>query len=424
VSKPDTVIQNATWRGESHDLLLSGGVVLELRPSAGGQEYADAEIVDAKGMQLLPALIDVHTHLREPGFEWKETVATGLTAAAHGGFGTVMCMANTDPVNDCAAVTEQMLDKARAAFPQGGPRLFPIGALTMGLKGRELAPMGELRDAGCRAVSNDGLPVENSELFRRAVEYASDFGLTVIDHCEDPHMALGTGINEGVMSARLGLKGQPTVAESLQVARDILLAEYLNLPIHIAHVSCRESVELIRAAKERGVPVTAETCPHYLMFTEEAVEGYDTAAKVNPPLRPAEHVEVMRQALRDGVIDMLATDHAPHAAHEKEEPFSQAPNGISGFDTALSATMQLVDKGVLEIDHLIRAWTTAPAKAFGLPVNTFAPGDPADFVLYDREEFWVVSPGSMHSKGKNTPLSGQTMLGRTAALYVEGRRVV
>lgn len=423
MSNPDFVIQGALWGGEPHDLLVADGKILELRkPSTEG--YGEAKVIDAKGQILLPALIDVHTHLREPGFEWKEDIASGLTAAAHGGFGTVMCMANTDPVNDNANVTEYMLDKARQAFPAGGPRLFPIGALTVGLRGKELAPMGELVGAGCRAISNDGLPVENSELFRRGIEYASDFGATVIDHCEDPYMAVGTGVNEGEISSRLGLKGQPTIAESMQVARDVLLAEYLDLPVHIAHVSCRESVEILRRAKERGVKVTAETCPHYLVFTEKAVEGYDTAAKVNPPLRTADHVEVMRQALKDGVIDMLATDHAPHAAHEKEVPFSQAPNGISGFDTALATTMQLVDKGVFSLDDVIRAWSTAPAKAFGLPVCTFASGDPADFVLFDPKAFWVVSAESMYSKGKNTPLLGQTMLGRTSALFVDGVQVV
>nr|WP_245168255.1 dihydroorotase [Desulfobaculum xiamenense] len=404
-------------------MCVADGKVLELRP-ASGEGYGDAPVVDASGLVLLPALIDVHTHLREPGFEWKEDIATGLSAAAHGGFGSVMCMANTDPVNDNAAVTERMLDRAREAFPGGGPRLFPVGALSVGLAGHELAPMGELAAAGCRAVSNDGMPVANSELFRHAVEYAADFGLTVIDHCEDPHMALGVGVNEGAISSRLGLKGQPTVAESLQVARDVLLAEYLGLPIHIAHVSCRESVELIARAKERGVRVTAETCPHYLLLTEDAVEGYDTAAKVNPPLRTMDHVQVMREALRTGVIDMLATDHAPHAAHEKEVPFTQAPNGISGLDTALCVTMGLVDEGVLSLDDLVRAWATAPAKAFGLPVCAFAPGDPADFTLYDPSASWVVSPQTMHSKGRNTPLLGRTMPGRTAFLYVNGKRVV
>lgn len=422
MSQSSFVLENVLWHDAAHDLHVENGAVKELVPA--GSVASDAKKIDGKGMLLLPALTDVHTHLREPGQEWKEDIASGLTAAAHGGFANIMCMANTSPVNHTAAVTTLMLDKARKAFPDGGPRLFPIGALTMNLAGKDLAPMGELVEAGCKAISNDGQPVENNELFRRALEYAADCGVRVIDHCEDPHMTIGAGINEGVVSSRLGLKGQSTCAEAIQVARDVILSEYLKIPVHLAHISCRESLEIIRNAKERGVQITAETCPHYLTLTEEATAEYDTNAKVNPPLRTQDDVDAMREAVRTGVIDMLATDHAPHAAHEKEHPFMQAPNGITGLDTALPVTMKLVEDGILSIDDLIRLWCTAPAKTFGLPCNTFAPGDPADFILYDPKEFWVVSEETLYSKGKNTPLLGTTMLGRCAALYVGGHSVI
>ncbi|MDY7000895.1 MAG: dihydroorotase, partial [Thermodesulfobacteriota bacterium] len=321
MSKPNLVIRNALWRGKKRALLVSKGKVLELKPAGEAIKLNGAEVMDAEGLLLLPSLTDAHVHLREPGYEYKEDIASGLKAAAFGGFGQVMAMANTNPVNDNATVTELMLAQVHASWPKG-PKLLPVGALSKGLECRELAPMAELAQAGCVAVSNDGLPVQSTEFFRRAVEYASNFGLKVIDHCEDPSMGLGLGINEGRVSSLLGLKGQPSVAESLHVARDILLAAYLDLPIHLAHISCRESVELIHAAKAKGIPVTAETCPHYLVFTEKDVDGYNTAAKVNPPLRTPDDVLALQQGLREGVIDILVTDHAPHADFEKEVPFA------------------------------------------------------------------------------------------------------
>lgn len=422
MSNPDCVIRGAKYRGETMDLLLKDGKVLELRPT-GNYSYTGAERIPANGAVLMPALTDAHTHLREPGFEWKEDIVSGLSAAAHGGFANIMCMANTNPVNDNASVTRTMRERAADAWPHG-PRLFPIAGLTRGLAGKELADLGEMRRAGCAAASNDGLPVRSTELMRRAVEYAADFGLVVIDHCEDPDLAPGAGINEGAVSSRLGLKGAPTAGEAIQVARDILLAEYLDLPIHIAHVSCRQAVELLAWAKKRGVPVTAETCPHYLLLTDEAVEGYDTAAKVNPPLRTPDDVTAVRQALREGVIDILVTDHAPHAGHEKEVPFAEAPCGISGLDTALSLTMRMVAEGILDRETAERAWCSRPAEIFGLPACAFKPGDVADFVLYDESAAWEVRPELMRSKGKNTPFAGRTMPGRVNALFVDGRRIV
>ncbi|MGE4468774.1 MAG: dihydroorotase [Desulfovibrio sp.] len=428
MSVPDLIVTNARLAGQNGDLpaqadlLVKDGIVLDLLP-AGSAPEADCQVLDAQGLVLLPSLTDVHTHLREPGFEWKEDIASGLDAAAHGGFGNILCMANTDPVNDKAAITELMLEKARQAHAHG-PRLFPIGALTVGLKGQELAPLGELSDAGCVAFSNDGVPVKNSDLFRRAMEYAADFGKIVIDHCEDPYLGVAAGANEGELSGRLGLPAQPDAAEAIQVSRDILLAQYLDLPVHLAHVSCKKSVELIAWAKQQGVDVTAETCPHYLTLTENELADYDTNAKVNPPLRPESDRRAVLEALESGVVDMLATDHAPHAAHEKEVEFDFAPCGITGLDTALATTWGLVSKGALSETAFVRAWTTAPCRRFGLPVNRFRPGDPADFLLFDPMDEWMVTPETLRSRSKNTPLLGRPLRGRVVCHFLAGKKIV
>jgi len=435
VKKIDLAVRSALWpgplksqakaakpKGRLVDVLVAKGRIVALVP-AGSLDVHAAHEIDARGLMLLPSLTDAHAHLREPGQEYKEDIASGLSAAAHGGFSNIMCMANTRPVNDSASVTEFMLEQARRSWP-GGPRLFPIGALTKGLKGQELASMADLKDAGCVAFSNDGRPVESTELMRRGMEYCQDLGRIVIDHCEDPFLAPAAGVNEGEVSSRLGLSGQPDIAEAIQAARDVLLAEYLGLPVHLAHISCEKSVAVIRAAKARGVDVTAETCPHYLTLTEDEVAGYSALAKVSPPLRPRADVEALLEALADGTIDMLATDHAPHAAHEKEVEFDAAPCGISGLDTALATTWELVRTGKLPFDAFLRAWTTAPCKRFGLPVNTFAPGDPADFLLFDQDAAWVVGPATMHSKSKNTPLLGRTLRGRVAAHFLAGKSIV
>ena len=429
----DLVVAGAalpTNPNEPVDLYVAKGHIVALLP-AGAPHSSPApppvaqggRVISGKGQLLFPGLTDVHTHLREPGQEWKETIATGLAAAAKGGFVNVMCMANTDPINDQASVTATMLEKAVAARPLG-PRLFPIGALTMGLEGRALAPMEELKRAGCRAFSNDGRPVADAEIFRRALEYASDLKIMVIDHCEDPFLAPGAGINEGVTSARLGLRGAPAAGEAIQVARDCLLAAYLNVPIHLAHISCVASVDAIRQAKAAGAPVTAETCPHYLTLTEEACEGYDTNAKVNPPLRTREDQLALLAALEDGTIDILATDHAPHAVHEKEVPFGEAPNGISGLETALSLTWDLVSRGALSAQAFLRAWCRRPAEIFGLPVNRFLPGDVADFILFDPASRWTVTERSLVSKGKNTPFLGKKLTGQVKAAFVSGQNVL
>ena len=417
----DLLIRNVSWQDRDCDLLVGHGKVVELA-DAGAVQAPGARVVDGGGLTLLPSLIDAHVHLREPGQEYKEDIASGLSAAAGGGFGQVMAMANTSPVNDNASVTRLMLQRAAQAFPNG-PWVRPVGALTVGLAGKELAPAGELARAGCVALSNDGVPVENTELFRRAMEYAADFGLKVIDHCEDPWLGRGGVMNEGEVSGRLGLKGVPAVSEAMQVARDILLASYLNLPIHLAHISCRESVELIARAKERGVPVTAETCPHYLLWDETRVGNYDTSVRVNPPLRTRDDVLALRQAVRAGVIDILVTDHAPHAAHEKEVTFADAPNGISGLDTALSLTYELVRSGELDFTDIARLWCWRTAEIFGLPANRMQPGDPADFVLFDPDLAWVATAEALLSKGKNTPCLDKEVPGRVMAHYLGGEAV-
>ncbi|XPV76149.1 MAG: dihydroorotase [Desulfovibrio sp.] len=402
-----------------YDVFMYQGVMAAVLPQ-DAEAYAERAVeIDGEGLVLMPSFTDTHTHMREPGFEWKEDIASGLSAAARGGFANIMCMANTSPVNDHEAVTSLMLKKAKEAHPNG-PRLFPIGALSKELKGKELAPMSELAEAGCVAFSNDGMPVDNTQIFRNGMEYASDIDRIVIDHCEDSSMGLGAGINEGEMSSKLGLTAQPDIAEAIHIGRDILLSEYLNLPIHLAHVSCKKGIDLIRDAKKRGVNVTAETCPHYLLFTEQEVDGFNTAAKVNPPLRVEEDVKAVIEALNDGTIDMLCTDHAPHAKHEKEVEFDLAPCGISGLDTAFSATWGLVEDGVLTFDAFAASWVYNPAERFNLPVNKFDKDSPADFFLFDPKEEWVVTEEIMASKGKNTPLLGKTLKGVIKKHFING----
>lgn len=407
----------------AHDVLVVDGRIAKVGPAGSFDAPTDITRIAAAGQRLFPSFIDAHVHLREPGYEYKEDIESGLRAAAYGGFGAVMAMANTKPVNDDASVTRYMLEKARSHHPHG-PRLLPIAALTVGLEGKELAPMGELAEAGCVAVSNDGRPVTNTEIFRRGMEYAAQWGLTVIDHCEDEFLARGTHMNEGLVSGRMGVKGQASVAEALHVARDILLAEYLDLPVHLAHISCRQSVELILFAKERGIKVTAETCPHYLLLDESLLAGYNSLAKVNPPLRSPEDVAALRQAVKDGIIDIFVTDHAPHAAHEKEQPLDEAPFGIIGLETALPLTYELVRDGLIDEGQFTRMWHSAPASIFSIKVNTFSPGDSADFFLFDPAETWIPDRETLHSKSLNTPFLGRTMRGKVTAHWLGGRRIV
>ncbi len=412
-------LKNARHLDAPVDVIVRDGRIVTMTPAGHHAMPADCEVVDAAGLLLMPSFTDAHVHLREPGFEYKEDIGSGLEAAARGGFGSVMCMANTRPVNDNASITRAMLDKARDTHPHG-PRLCPIAAATVGLKGEEMAPLGELREAGCVAVSNDGRPMPGTELLRRVMEYAADLGLIFIDHCEDATLAPGWVMNEGVVSGELGVKGQPPVGEAMQVARDIMLAEYLGLPVHIAHVSCALAVDVLRWGKARGVQVTAETCPHYLWLDDTALRGYNTAAKVSPPLRTPADREALRRAVKDGTIDILSTDHAPHALHEKEQPLDAAPCGFTGLDLAVSLTWGLVRENVIDEADMHRLWGAAPARIFNLPCNNFEPGDPADFFLFDPSEDWVVSRETLYSKSANTPFLGQTLHGRVRHHWIGG----
>lgn len=412
-------IRNARHLDAPVDLLVDDGRIVTMTPAGHRTPPEGCELFEAGGLLLLPSLTDAHVHLREPGYEYKEDIASGLDAAAHGGFGQVMCMANTRPVNDTAAVTRLMLERARESHPLG-PRLFPVAAASVGLEGAALAPLAELRQAGCVAVSNDGRPLENAELVRRVMEYAADLGMVFIDHCEDPHLARGWLMHEGDVSGMLGVKGQPAAGEAIQAARDIMLAEYLGLPVHIAHVSSRLTVDIIAWGKARGVRVTAETCPHYLLLDETSLQGYNTRAKVSPPLRTADDRAALREAVASGLVDILVTDHAPHAAHEKDETLDAAPCGLTGLDLALSLTWGLVREGALAEADLHRLWSRRPAEIFGLPWNGFAPGDPADFFLFDPDAAWTVTPENLRSRGKNTPFLGVELRGRVRHHWLGG----
>ncbi|MCR4667302.1 MAG: dihydroorotase [Desulfovibrio sp.] len=404
------------------DLLFQDDRIVAMGPAGHIPLPESCSVTDGEKLVLMPSFIDAHVHLREPGFEYKETIETGLNAALHGGFGQVMCMANTRPVNDNAQVTRFMLEKARKSHPDG-PKLHPIGAATKNLAGEELAPVAELKEAGCVALSNDGRPLASTEVMRRILEYAADFGLTVIDHCEDPTLAVNWVMNEGEMSGRLGLKGQPVVGEALQAARDIMLAEYLRLPVHIAHVSSALTVDVIKWGKERGVNVTAETCPHYLLLDETSLEGYNAACKVSPPLRTKADRDALLSAINDGTIDILVTDHAPHTMHEKMTALDHALVGFSGLDLAMTLTWGLVRENRLAEDALHRLWCRRPGEIFGLPTNGFAPGDPADFFLFDPHEPWVPDEKTLYSKGKNTPFYGQELFGRVKHHWIGGRQL-
>jgi dihydroorotase len=412
-----TLIDPANGRSGAFDLRIERGRVAEI--AEHGSLVAD-EVLDASGCWVVPGLIDMHVHLREPGYEYKETVATGTRAAVAGGFASVACMANTNPVNDSAAVTEYILERAREAKLA---RVYPIGAVSVGLEGRQLAEVGEMRDAGIVALSDDGRPVCDASLMRRALEYSSMFDLPVIAHEEDPGLTAGGVMNEGRTSFRLGLRGAPAAAEEVMVARDIALAERTGGRLHIAHASTAGTVRLIREAKERGLAVTAEATPHHLILTEEAVAAYDTNAKMNPPLRTEEDVEALLQALRDGVIDVIASDHAPHHRDEKEVEFELAAHGVIGLETSLPLALRLVREAGLPIETLIRAMTIHPARILGLPGGHLGPGAPADVTVIDPEEVWEVDPARLRSRSRNTPFAGWQMVGRARATLVGGRIV-
>ncbi len=382
---------------------------------------AGTETVDATGKVVCPGFIDIHVHLREPGFEYKETIASGTRAAAAGGFTAVACMANTFPVNDNRAVTDYILARARV---EGVVRVYPIGAVTRNLEGKQLAEMAEQAEAGCVAFSDDGKCVMNAELYRRAMEYALPFGLPVISHAEDCHLGRDSTMNEGLVSTELGLSGQPAAAEDVMVARDIILAELTGAHLHIAHISTSGAVRLLRDAKARGVRVTAEVTPHHLLLTDELVRSYDPNCKMAPPLRTKRDVEACLEALVDGTIDCVATDHAPHALSEKEGEFAEAANGVVGLETAVPLLLdRLVRPGVIDLPTLVTRLSTGPARLLNLPGGSLAPGASADITILDLERPWTVDPAAFRSRSRNTPFAGFTGTGAPWMTLVGGAKV-
>ncbi len=415
--KNGRVIDPSRSIDDTLDILVEEGKIKE---TGKGLKAPGAETIDAKGMLVVPGLIDMHVHLRDPGLEYKEDIVSGTKAAAAGGFTSVACMPNTKPVNDNKTVTAYILDKARR---EGVVNVFPIGAITQGSKGEAMAEMGELKESGCVAVSDDGHPVANAELMRRALEYARGMGIMVISHVEEKAL-VGEGVmNEGFVSTELGLKGIPRVAEDIATTRDVFLAEYTQSPIHIAHVSTRGAVRVVREAKARGVKVTCETAPHYFSLTDDAVRGYETNAKMNPPLREADDVAAIKSGLADGTIDAIATDHAPHHLDEKDIEFNLALNGIIGLETSLPLALRLVEEGVLDIKALVEKMSCNPAKILGLGRGTLNQGAPADITVIDPDREWTVAAEGLASKSKNSPWLGATMKGCAAYTIVGGKVV-
>lgn len=405
--------------GGKHLLLEDGRVMGML--DRGEEAPRDCEVFDATGLIVAPGFIDLHTHLREPGAEYKETIASGAAAAVAGGWATICAMPNTDPVNDSAAVTRFIIEQAERAQLAN---VFPIGALTKGSGGVELSEMGEMKNAGIVAVSDDGRPVANAGTMRRAMEYAHGFELTVVDHCQDPSLSQGGAMHEGRWSLILGLKGMPAAAEDVQVIRDCILSKLTRASVHIAHISTSGSIDAVRRAKEVGLPVTCEVAPHHWTLSDEAVVDYDTNMKMSPPLRSRDHVDALREGLRDGTIDAIATDHAPHHADEKTLEFDRAPFGITGLETAIGLAFELVHQGVIDLERLVALCSTNPARIYGLEDRgSFVKNAHADVTILDANYQWVFDVESSKSKSRNTPFHGRAMIGAAVATIVGGRLV-
>ncbi|MEW6211740.1 MAG: dihydroorotase, partial [Acidobacteriota bacterium] len=400
------------------DLLIEDGKVARV-----GEDMSEkgVEIFDAAGLVVAPGFIDLHVHLREPGEEYKETIASGAEAAVAGGFTSICAMPNTKPVNDNGSVTRYIIDKAREA---GLARVYPIGAITRGSKGEELAEIAEMKEAGAVAISDDGRPVMNSQVMRHAMEYARDHGLVVVDHCQDTCLSAGGVMNEGRYSTLLGLKGMSGAAEDNHVSRDVILSEVTGARVHIAHISTAGAVDIIRRARSRGAGVTCEVTPHHLALTDEAVLNFDTNTKMNPPLRSETDRVALIEAVRDKTIDAIATDHAPHHADEKMLEYDRAPFGIIGLETALGVVLTVLHhQSGIALSRLIEMLTVGPARAFGLSGGTLAAGAIADVTIFDPDREWTVDPDVFKSKSRNTPYAGWKLKGKVAATFVEGREV-
>ena len=416
--KGGRVIDPSQKLDDTLDVLVENGLIREI--GKGLAAPAGTETVDAVGKYVVPGLIDMHVHLRDPGLEYKEDIISGTRSAAVGGFTSVVCMPNTKPVIDNKAIASYIINKAKA---EGFANVFPVGSITYGLSGDRMSEMGELKEAGCVAVSDDGKPVNNPELMRRALEYARGMGILVITHAEELSL-VGEGVmNEGFTSTEIGLKGIPRVAEDIATARDVMLAEYTRSPIHIAHVSTEGSVQIIREAKVRGVQVTCETAPHYFTLTDDAVRGYNTNAKMNPPLREAADVEAIKAGLKDGTIDAIATDHAPHHIDEKDVEFDVAMNGIIGLETSLPLSLKLVADGLLTLNQLIEKMSCNPSNILGLQRGTLKIGSVADITLIDPSVEWTVDADKLVSKSKNSPFVGWNVTGAAACTVLAGRVV-
>jgi dihydroorotase len=421
VIRDGRVIDASRGLDEIADVVIEAGRVLRVGRGAGANLSGERiRVVNASGKWVMPGFIDLHAHFREPGFEYKEDIASGLRAAAAGGFTAVCVMPNTQPINDTRAITEMMMSRARQA---GGPRLYPFGAATVGSLGEQLTEMADLREAGAIGVSDDGKCLMNAAVMRAALSYARTFDLLFSQHCEDHNLTSGAQMHEGHVSTRLGLSGWPRAAEDIIVARDLILAELTGARYHIAHVSSLGAVRLLREAKSRGLAVSAEVTPHHLTLDHESLLGFDTACKVNPPLREKEDIEALRQALKDGTIDCIATDHAPHSSLEKDCEFAAASPGMIGLEPAVPVLLDLVRDGVLTPLRLCEALSTKPARIGKLPGGSLREGEPADLAVIDPEQRWTISAASLCSRSTNTPFLDREVRGKNLLTIVGGQIV-
>ena len=416
--KDGHLIEPSSGIDEQRDVLIEDGRVAAIEPRV---EAADADVVDAGGCFVAPGFLDIHVHLREPGIEHAETIETGAKAAAAGGFTSVCCMPNTIPVNDSPTVTSFIVERARHTAIVN---VFPIGAITKGSKGEQLAEIGAMKKAGIVAISDDGRPVMNSRVMRRAMEYAASFGLTVIDHCEDLNLSMGGDIHEGAQSVRLGLRGIPACSEDVMVARDIILSEVTGGAVHIAHISTRNAIEMVRQARRLGIRVTSEVTPHHFALTDSDIAGYDGNYKMKPPLRGHIDKQAVLEGIIDGVIDAIATDHAPHTGNMKMQEFERCPFGVAGLETAIALTLEeLVHPGTIGLKHMVELFTTGPARVIGLDRGKLFVGGPGDVTLFSTSREWVFDVNESQSKSKNSPFHGRMFRGGPVATIVAGKTV-